>query len=491
MKKIWKTHIRRRQGQRCMCLGILFCALATIASSAQAFKTLGGFNFANGSAPINITQGFDGSLYGTTSEGGTNYFGTIFKISITGQFTTLYDFCDQYSCTEGFAPSWLVPGSDGNLYGESESSVSGPGAIYRMTPTGTITTLHDFTYAQGEGSGPAGGLVQAPDGNFYGTTRFGGDFQDGSVFKITPAGVLTTLYSFCSQANCSDGEAPSTALLQARDGNFYGTTTARAANGFGTAFKITASGALTTLHSFDNAVEGSLSSALVQGVDGNIYGTTALGGSGPCTLNGIVIGCGTVFKMTPSGSMTVLYGFCSQANCADGYAPVTLLRATDGNFYGATESGGIAGCGISSMGCGTLFRITPAGALTTLHAFSGYPNDGDEPVTLIQVTQGTFYGTTFYGGAHSQGTVFRLSTGLGPFVKLTQNSGSVGQTVGVIGQGFTGATGVFVNGTPASFTLVSDTYMQVTIPSGATTGFITVNTPSGTLRSNLAFRVGP
>jgi len=151
--------------------------------------------------------------------------------------------------------------------------------------------------------------------------------------------------------------------VQASDGNFYGTTFRGGANGYGMVFKITPGGTLITLHSF-NGTDGSYSQAgLVQATDGNFYGTTSGGGT-----NCYPYECGTVFKITPNGTLTTLYNFCSQSNCSDGDNPTAaLVQATDGNFYGTTEGGGASGnCG--SHGCGTLFKITPGGMLPTVHA---------------------------------------------------------------------------------------------------------------------------
>ena len=213
--------------------------------------------------------------------------------------------------------------------------------------------------------------MQAADGNFYGTTVEGGPHGAGTVFKITAAGKLTTLYSFCSQANCPDGDQVYAGPVQGRDGNFYGTTWAggdpNCYGGCGTIFKITPTGTLTTLYRFctqTGCPDGAFVAAgLVQATDGSFYGTTAGGGG--------LSGNGTVFKITAAGKLTTLYSFCSQANCADGGDPVGgLVQATDGNFYGTTEVGANNSCN-GSAGCGTIFQITPAGTPTTLHSFDG------------------------------------------------------------------------------------------------------------------------
>jgi uncharacterized repeat protein (TIGR03803 family) len=234
--------------------------------------------------------------------------------------------------------------------------------------------------------------------------------------------------------------------------------------------------------------DGNQPFGLVQAAGGNFYGTTEYGGSYrnySCSENG----CGTVFKITPRGTLTTLYSFCSQTNCSDGLAPSAgLVQATDGNFYGTTILGGANSVCPNSNGCGTVFKIAPAGELTTLHVFGG--TDGQYPVAgLLQATDGNFYGTTNEGGADSVGTVFSLSMGFGPFVRFVRSSGQVGRKVEILGQGFTGTTGVSFNGTAANFVVHSDTYLTATVPQGATTGFVTVATPGGVLQSNVKFRV--
>jgi|SRR5580704_768307 uncharacterized repeat protein (TIGR03803 family) len=469
---------------------ILFVATA-IAAPAQTFTSLASFDGFDGSSPwAGVVQGADGNFYGTTSGGGNG--GSIFKITATGTLTYVYKFCNR--CSEGDAPyAGLVLATDGNFYGTT--MLGGgytTGTVFKITPADTLTTLHRFRLRTG-GMNPQAALVQATDGNFYGTTVGGGSYGAGTVFKITPAGKLTTLYSFCSQANCPDGYQVYAGLVQGRDGNFYGTTWAGGNNycygGCGTIFKITPTGTLTTLYRFctqTGCSDGAFVAAgLVQATDGNFYGTTAAYG-GPS-------GGGTVFKITSGGKLTTLYSFCSQTNCADGDYPVAgLVQATDGNFYGTTElHGGNNSC--APDGCGTIFQMTPAGTLTTLHSFD--QTDGSRPFArLLQATNGNFYGTTYGGGTNSCspdgcGTVYSLATGLGPFVSFVRGSGKVGWKVEILGQGFTGTTGVSFNGTAANFVVQSDTYLKATIPQGATTGFVTVKTPGSTLQSNAVFRV--
>jgi uncharacterized repeat protein (TIGR03803 family) len=474
------------------CALVLLCATTAIASPAQTFTTLHSFNGTDGANPNRpLAQATDGNLYGTAFFGGANGpceynpppdgCGTIFKITPSGRLTTLYSFCSQSGCTDGSEPTaGLVQSIDGSLYGTTEFGGAndsctlngmGCGTVFKISPSGTLTTLHSFDSA--DGANPSAGLVRTTDGNLYGTTFYGGANGGGTIFKITPSGTLTTLYSFCSQSDCADGELPAAALVQATDGNFYGTTLYGGANGYGTAFKINSGGRLTTLHSFDGE-DGAYPNGLVQAADGNFYGTTYEFGAD---------GQGTVFKITPGGTLTTLHSF----DGTDGNYPETgLVQATDGNFYGTTQLGG-------ADSEGTVFRITPSGTLTTLHTFDA--THGNEPTaTLVQDTNGTIYGTTFAGGDISAcpggcGTVFSLSVGLGPFVETQPTSGKAGAAVKILGTNLTGATSVTFNGTPATFTVRSSSLITTMVPAGATGGRVQVVTPSGTLRSNVPFRV--
>jgi uncharacterized repeat protein (TIGR03803 family) len=231
--------------------------LATaIAAPAQTFKTLVGFDSTDGVGPylMSLVQDRDRNFYGTTQYGGANGQGVVFKITAGGKLTTLYNFCPQTNCTDGMQPNaGLVLGTDGNFYGTTYyggagCAYPGCGTAFKITPNGKLTTLHSFADTP-DGAYPFAGLVQGTDGNFYGTTWAGGGYSSGEVFRITPKGTLTTLYSFGSQEN--DGEAPYAGLVQGTDGNFYGTTHTAGAYGDGTVFKVTPGGKETTLHSFD------------------------------------------------------------------------------------------------------------------------------------------------------------------------------------------------------------------------------------------------
>jgi uncharacterized repeat protein (TIGR03803 family) len=336
-----------------ICLALLFCATARIPLPAQDifFTSLVSFDWTNGAWPYGrLVQGTDGNFYGITYYGGV--------------------FCPPNGC----------------------------GTVFKMTPARMLTTLHSFDGT--DGKGPAAGLIQATDGNFYGTTGTGGAVGYGTVFRITAAGALTTLYSFCSQPNCIDGVGPSGELVQGTDGNLYGTTLDGGAHGYGTVFKITAAGRLTTLYSFctqAGCIDGeNPSSALAEGTDGNFYGTTFYGGAPVCF--GGTQSCGTVFRISPAGTLSTLHSF----NFNEGaYPDAGLVQATDGNFYGTTFGGG-------TYFEGAAFKITPGGALTTLHSFDG--TDGANPIGgLVQATDGNFYATTYAGGAYSDGTVFKIT----------------------------------------------------------------------------------
>jgi len=407
----------------------------------------------DGEGPVApIIQATDGNFYGTTLWGGTGSCelgetcGTVFKITPSGTLTTLHNFCVQSGCPDGAEPwAGLIQGTDGNFYGTAmqggansnsicgNDRVSSCGTVFKITPSGRLTRLYSFC-AQSDctdGAWPVAGLIQATDGNFYGTTPKGGAYDEGTVFKITSKGTLTTLYSFCSQSGCSDGEWPTAALIQATDGNFYG--------------------------------------------------TTEFGGASSA---------GTVFKVTPSGTLTTLYSFCAESGCTDGAQPQSgLVQATDGNFYGTTHEYGANG---SNVG-GTVFKITPSGSLTTLYSFCSYDcTDGESPwAALVQDTNGNFYGTTTQGGAGTAnaGTVFTVGVGLEPFVEPQTSYGEVGKVIKILGTNLVGATSVTFNGTPAVFQVESTFLIRTIVPAGATTGTVQVTTPSGVLSSNVPFRV--
>jgi uncharacterized repeat protein (TIGR03803 family) len=469
---------------------LLLFVTTAIPSTAQTFKTLFSFNGNDGGVPAYgpLVQGLNGNLYGTTEGGGneSDAVGTVYRITPGGTFTSLHTFtCPGHVCSEGADLfGGLVLATNGDFYGTTwYGGKAERGTVFKITEAGTFTMLLSLFL---DGRNPVAGLIQAADGNFYGTSERGGTHTGGSVFKATPGGKLSALYSFCSQTNCADGESPYGPVIQGIDGNFYGTTLSGGTStsqciggaiGCGTAFELTPTGTLTTLYSFcsqTNCTDGANPYAgLVQAADGNFYGTTSGGGA---------TNVGTVFKLTPSGTLTTLHAF----DVADGYVPYAgLMQGTDGNLYGTTSGGG-------AHGLGTVFKITTDGTLTTLHSFCSESNcaDGSAPwAGLVQATNGSFYGTTSSDGGSGPGKVFKLSVGLGPFVETLPTSGNVGTAIKILGTNLGGATGVSFNGTAATFSVVSNTEIKATVPNGATTGFVTVTTPAGNLKSNKEFLV--
>jgi uncharacterized repeat protein (TIGR03803 family) len=434
----------------------------------------------------------------------------------------------------------IAQGRDGNLYSTAPATPVGGlcsfcGAAFKITPSGTLTVVHYFNDTAGSGYTPFGGLTLGTDGNFYGTTKVGGTFNLGTVFKITAGGTLTKLYDFGTcKYPCVDGAYPIAPPVQGRDGNFYGTTP-NATNGTndGIVYKITPAGKFTILYVFNGSSGAFPNDPLIQGTDGNFYGTTTLGGKtlgSTCVVRSASFTCGTVFKMTPAGKVTFIYEF-DKTHGAGPIGPV--IQGTNGNFYGTTSEGGTSGFGV-------VFKLTSAGVLTVLHNFNGtdgktpdaglvQANDGNfygvasaggtlgygtifkvtstgtfsvvynfenthgaaPEVTLFQHTNGILYGDTDSGDSHGYGVFYSLNIGAAEFARLQPTSGKVGSSVGIFGQGFAGTKTVSFNGVNATPLSVTDTYLTVTVPSGAKTGTVTVVRPSGSLKSLQQFKVTP
>jgi uncharacterized repeat protein (TIGR03803 family) len=454
-----------------------------VCAQAQTFTTLASFNGGNGEDPYygSVIQATNGSYYGTTYGGGEYGYGTVFKVTPAGKLTDLYSFCATTNCTDGDYPqSALVLGSDGNFYGTTlGGGAYGVGTAFKMTLGGKLTTLYSFCLTDGctDGQYPVG-LVQASNGNFYGATISGGTNGNGAIFEVSPAGKFKVLYSFCSKSNCTDGYYPLSGPMQASNGNLYGTTEAGGAHGgAGTVYEITSAGVFKTLYSFcaqAGCADGSEPlGGLIQDSSGNFYGTTQYGGAN---------GYGNVFEITTTNQLIVLHSF---DYADDGAFPVSgLIQASDGNFYGTTNAGG------SNSG-GTIYEITSAGVFSSLYNFcSASSCTGENPgYALGQATNGEFIGTTTAGGADGYGNVFSYSVGLGPLVETVPVAAKAGKRVIILGNGLTGSTSVTFNGTTATFTVESDTYITATVPAGATTGTVSVVTPAGTLNSNPQFVV--
>jgi uncharacterized repeat protein (TIGR03803 family) len=405
--------------------------------------------------------------------------------------------------------------------------------IASTPPTPAFRTLVNFSGANG--ANPAPNLIQGADGNLYGTTPGGGANGSGELFKLTPSGNLTVLYSFCPEAGCTDGKGPN-GLTLGSDGNLYGGTGSGGTFGYGIAFKFTGAGSPITLHNFDGS-DGSNPFGLVQASNGDFYGATSYGANFvECTGNG----CGTVFKLTSTGTLTTLHDFCSQPDCGDGAVLYEyLVRGTDGDYYGTTYGGGTANCGtvfkitpkgdlttIYTFGLGaypfcggnplglalgtdgnfygvttdyqgSVFKITPKGNLTTIYTFCAQIGctDGSLPrVGLTLGSDGNFYGTTYFGGTHNEGTVFRI-TPAGLLTTLHSFNGRDGNYP--IGGLFQATNGVFYGTTTMGGSDGDGTIFSLSVglgPSGATkltSGEVKMATPSGTLTSNVNFRATP
>jgi uncharacterized repeat protein (TIGR03803 family) len=274
--------------------------------------------------------------------------------------------------------------------------------VIMVTPTGTESVLYFFGSAPGDGAYPYGSLIQATDGNFYGMTAFGGANLMGAVIMVTPVGKESLLYSFGSVPG--DGAYPYGSLIQATDGNFYAMTSAGGANGAGAVIKITPTGTESVLYSFGSSPsDGAIpSGSLIQASDGNFYAMTLKGGTD---------GTGTVIKVTPSGTESVLYSFGVLLEGGDGsYPQGSLIQASDGNLYGMTSSGGANATPKSPLQLGAVIKITLAGTESVLYSFGSTPGDGWDPHgSLIQASDGNLYGMTFLGGAIGLGAVIKIT----------------------------------------------------------------------------------
>ncbi len=482
--------------------------------------TLVRFNSINGNGPeAELVEGSDGNFYGTTTYGGSSTVcgtdpmtgiplgcGTVFRMTPSGTLTTLVNFDRTNNGSNPYAG--LVQSKDGDFYGTTNAGGLftclnfGCGAVFRMTANGTLTTLVYFDSTNSGGYGPSAELAEGSDGNFYGTTGDGGTFADGTVFRMTPSGTLTTLVNF---DRTKDGGSPIAALVEGRDGNFYSTTFSGGSSGAGTVYRMTPSGILTTLVNF-NRTNGRYPYAdLVTGSDGNFYGTTSQGGTP---------GDGTVYRMTPSGILATLVNF-DRTHGAGPYG--RLIQGSDGNFYSTTNGGGNSQLGtvfqlsgvittptISSFSptsgpVGTMVILTGTSFIgTTAVQFNGtgatsFMVDSDTQLTATVpsgATTGAITVTTAGGTATSPGT-FTVNSGL-PFIAFfTPSSGPALTEVKIRGINFTGAIQVKFDTTTARFVVNSSTQITATVPRKATSGKISVTTPSGMTMSNGSFTVLP
>jgi uncharacterized repeat protein (TIGR03803 family) len=435
------------------CAMVLLCAGIASAQQVRIIE-FPGTNYLGG--PFVVTQGTNGNLFGDNAGNSVNYF----EMTPSGQLGSL-----NFYTLEFFSASNLTLGTDGNFYGTGGQTQNRTDTqlLFQLSSTGAYTQLATFTAL---GGSPYGAPIQASDGNFYGTAGDGTE-SSGYVYKYVPStGELSTLYNFGQEGTLIGG------LFQASDGNLYGTTSAGGGYGNGSIFKLSLSGTLLFNYVFPNDGKfGFQPSSLIEANDGNFYGTTLYGGAA-----GNFNGPGVVFKMSPQGHLSVVYNLRQ----TEGRFPEGLVQGTDGNFYGTTSL-----CGTYVLGC--IFQVTADGAFKILYSFS--PTEGQNPDGIsLQHTNGLFYGALPEGG--TGGAIYSLDMQLAPFITFVLPVGKVGETAQILGQNLTGTTSVTFNGVPAtSFTVESDTYMTAVVPTGATTGNVVVTTPTGTLTSNVNFRI--
>jgi len=488
---------------------------------AFPYDGVGASGYSHGKIPYSeLIQGADGNYYGTTTEGGDSSCsdgfglegcGTIFKITPGGVETVLFQFT--YDSTTNTAVNGIYPyggmvqARDGNFYGTTAyggnpaaGCILGCGVVFKITPAGKFTLLHQFAGLSSnpaEGAVPTGRLIQAIDGKLYGTTTAGGAVQayynQGTIFSITTSGAFTTLHQFDNIHGVTDGVNPYAGLVQGKDGNFYGTTYFGGTTNTGTVFKFSKTGSMTVLHSF---VETShlvypdgafLQGALVQGTDGNLYGTATQGGVASGSY-------GTLFEVTTNGKFTNLYDFNPTTGSVFGYYPVAgVIQASDGNFYGTTEYGGPSGCD-----CGTVFEMSVTGIVSQIAQFDD-ANTGRWPISAaLQAADGTLFVTNAKGpsiGSHDPGTIMQINNGLSKpkptIIGFAPTSGKVGQNITILGTHFVGTTGVSFNGTAAKFAVKSTAIVVTVVPPGASSGRITVTNAGGSAISVGSFTVLP
>ena len=388
----------------------VFGLLVTASPTAQAAPEtiLYSFTGANGDGyypASSLIMDSAGNLYGTTVFGGESDYGTVFRLSSSGAETILHSFIG----TDGNDPyGGLVMDGAGNLYGVTVlGGKNNTGTVFTISERGREMVLHSFGKKKNDGASPNSALIIDNAGDFYGTTHGGGlnncSLGCGTVFKMSPTGRETILYRFGKTNN--DGFWPDATLIMDAEGNLYGTTSKGGANDEGTIFKLSPAGVETVLYSFTGANGDGANpvAGLVMDGAGNLYGTTSNGGSNSCDD-----GCGTVFELSASGIETILYSFPGRNGF--GASPQgSLIMDNAGNLYGTTFNGGSDDC--SGIGCGTVFKLSPSGDETILHAFTGYPDgDGSNPSgSLLLDNAGHLFGTTQGGGATGYGSVFQVT----------------------------------------------------------------------------------
>jgi len=461
---------------------VVFTFSLAVRAQAQTLKVIGFFDGSDGNGPYGpVVQGTDGNIYGTTDYGGNAFAsGTLYRVTPTGEVTDLHNFCSQPRCADGstaFSPPAV--GTDGNLYGVVGSGGVGfEGTFYKMTLDGQFTTLYAFCSTEPcTGGGGPNGIILGADGNFYGTAGGGGNHENGGTFfSLSPTGQFKLLHTFCSVApNCLDGAVPSYAPILGTDGNFYGVTYTGGSLGGGVLYELTPAGTYSVLYNFCGLSAPCSGPGepyqVVRDAYGNFFGQTEYDSRG--------YQYGSVFEITSDNQLLVLHNFNY-----DNYWPyIGVTLANDGNVYGVF--------GYDVTNAGFIFEVTPAGRYAEIYNFPVDDNaSGAPPVgPLFQGTDGDLYGVTPYGPGSFYGEVFQYSNNLRPLVETVPVAGAVGNSILILGNNLTGSSSVTFNGVEAAFTVESDTYIKATVPAGATTGVVSVVTPSGTLNSYPQFVV--
>jgi len=377
-------------------VGSAIAILVALPASAKNFRVLHSFNYIDGCNPsAGVIGDSQGNLYGTTDYGAAYRSGLVFKLDRAGREIGLHNFGAFPS--DGAVPDdSLVRDNRGNLYGNTIlGGAFGSGIAFKLDAAGNETVLHNFAGGPIDGAPPEG-LIQDNKGNLYGTTFYDGPYGYGLAFKLTANGHDTILYGFKGGAQVANPNGP---LTRDDDGNLYGTSVNGGIYNAGTVFKLTPYGELSVLYSFKGLpLEAVPSGGVVRDAESNLYGTTVYGGNSSC-----YDGCGTVFKINPNGEEAVLYVFHGK----DGQTPNSgLIRDERGKLYGTTYYSGGTG---RDANAGTVFELSSTGRETVLHKFTG-GNDGSNPESgLFRDAEGNLYGTTFGGGAHVCGTVFRIT----------------------------------------------------------------------------------
>lgn len=484
-----------------------------------------------------LVQGSDGNLYGTTGGGGAHAFGTIFSVTTSGGYTDLWPFD---GLTGEYPNAALMLASDGNYYGTTPfGGVNTWGTLFRFTPPSTVTVLHNFTGLEGNAFAPPtqgkdgnlygvtaaavaysvtlngtykqlsnapgglyGPLLLASDGNLYGAASSGGTFNNGAVFRMsTPSGAIKIIHSFTG----ADGADPQGGLTQASDGKLYGTTEQGGPNDNGVIYKMNLNGTITVLHTFDvNGVsDGQFPIAgLLAASDGYLYGVNFRGGAGAE---------GTIFRITTGGTFSKLFDL--PTNAPGIYPQSTLMQHTNGNIYGTTIQGGYAGNGIFFgliapnltqilKVAGPIFLL-PGGPVEILgnnltHVvavnFGGVSAPftlGTDSVLSATVPNGALDGLV--NVIYDTGLLTQTMSSYHILPKITNldpSSGQVGSVVNITGGGFTGTKKVMFGAVAAtSFSVISTTLIQATVPTGANTGRVGVQTPNGGATSPMKFTV--